>query len=141
MHQIALVYLEEIVKQYEVEMVSALKEEKGYRICSIPFFAKHLAIGDLVTTDDEGGVHYFEDILEKSGRSTIRIIFFRESVIDDTLNYCIALGAIPNTLRKAKILVALDVPADVDYEPLRLYLEDGQNNGFWEYEEACLGWK
>ena len=141
MHQIALIYLEEIDKQYEVEMVSALKEENGYRICSIPFFAKHLAIGDLVAIDDEGGIHYFDDILEKSGRSTIRIIFYNESIVNGTLNKCKALGAIPNTLEKSRTLVALDVPADVDYGPLRLYLEDGQNNGFWEYEEACLGWK
>lgn len=141
MHQIALVYLQEIDNQHEVEMVSALKEARGYRICSIPFFAKNLAIGDLVATDDEDGVHYFDDLLEKSGRSTIRIIFFKENVIDRTLNDCKALGAIPNKLQKSKILVALDVPSDVNYEPLRSYLENGQNNGFWEYEEACLGWK
>jgi hypothetical protein len=35
--------------------------------------------------------------------------------------------------------VAVDIPPAVSYEDVRAYLEEGESNGKWDYEEACLG--
>lgn len=48
MHSIALVYLEEIENEYQVEMVDVEKEGEYFKLSAPPFFAKHLAVGDLV---------------------------------------------------------------------------------------------
>lgn len=141
MHNIALTYLEEIDNVYQVEMVNAEKEGDYYRLISPPFFAKHLAVGDLIEVEDEDGVHHFEDLIEKSGSSTIRIIFWDESIIDKTSNELIYLGANIFTLPHTKKYIALDIRKEINYQPIKDFLKEGMKNNLWEYEEACLGWK
>ncbi len=36
-------------------------------------------------------------------------------------------------------LVAVDIPADVEYRGVREFLEQGEADGEFEYEEGCLG--
>jgi hypothetical protein len=141
MHDIALVYLEEIEKEYLTEMVKAEKVGEYYRIATIPFFAKHLAIGDLISVDTEDGVHYFDDIIEKSGNTTIRIIIKDKIKAQDLLTKVSERGAILYKLKTSDILVALDIPDKLNYESIKVLLDLGQTADIWEYEEACLGWK
>jgi hypothetical protein len=141
MHKIALVYHEEIDDQYQIEMIDATKEGEYFRVASTPFFAKHLAIGDLIAVDDEDGVHYFDDLIGKSGHSTIRIIFIDETVTETTLREVRNLGAIPHFLPDTVRLVALDIPPNIEYSRIKAYLQEGMNNQLWDFEEACLGWK
>ena len=141
MHDIALVYLEEIEKEYLTEMVKAEKIGDYYRIASIPFFAKHLAIGDLISVDTEDGVHYFDDIIERSGNTTIRIIIKDKTNARDLLTKVSDNGAIIHILTTSDILVALDIPDKLNYESIKVLLDLGQAEDIWEYEEACLGWK
>lgn len=140
-HNIALVYLEEIENTYQTEMVDAEKEGDYYRMVAPPFFAKNLAIGDLIAVKDEEGVHYFDDLIEKSGRSTVRILFWDESVITKTLEELRLLGAVVFTLLEVTKYFALDIPAEVDYSPIQEFLETGKVNQLWDFDEACLGWK
>jgi len=141
MHKVALVYLEEIENEYQIEMIDAAKEGEYYKVASTPFFAKHLAVGDLIAVEDEEGVHYFDDLVGKSGHSTIRIIFIDETITDRTLKEVCDLGAIPHFLPATVKLVALDIPPGIDYSPIQAYLMEGKNNHSWDFEEACLGWK
>ena len=139
-HPVALVYLEETEPAYQIEMVDTVLVEGGYQITTIPFFAKHLALNDIISVENDEGVHYFEDLLVKSGHSVIRVIFASEQLLDDAMVALEQLGAI--AFRYAdSILVAFDVPATVDYVPIQRYLTEGQAENKWEYEEACLGWK
>ena len=139
-HPVALVYLEETENAYQIEMVDTVRVEDGYRVTTIPFFAKHLALNDIISVENDEGVHYFEDILVKSGHSVIRVIFTSEQLLADAVAALKQLGA--TAFRYAdSILVAFDVPATVDYLPIQQYLTEGQAENKWEYEEACLGWK
>lgn len=36
-------------------------------------------------------------------------------------------------------LVAVDTPPDVPYEHVRAFFEKGEQDGMFEYQEACLG--
>lgn len=141
MHKVALVYHEEIDNEYQIEMIDATKEGEHYRVASTPFFSKHLAVGDLIAVDDEDGVHYFDDLIEKSGHSTIRIIFMVETITDRTIKEVRNLGAIPHFLPGTARLLALDIPPNTDYSHIKAYLQEGMNNQLWDFEEACLGWK
>lgn len=31
------------------------------------------------------------------------------------------------------------IPQAISYEDVRAYLDEGESNGKWDYEEACLG--
>ena len=140
-HNIALVYLEEIENIYQTEMIDAEKEGDYYRIIAPPFFAKNIAIGDLIAVEDEDGVHYFDDLIAKSGRSTVRIFFWDESLINKTLAEIKLHGAIVYTLPEITKYVALDIPAEIDYSPIQELLKKGKMNKLWDFDEACLGWK
>jgi len=140
-HNIALVYLEEIENTYRTEMVDAEKEGDYYRMVALPFFAKNLAIGDLIAVEDEDGVHYFDDLIKKSGRSTVRILFWNEGIINKTLEKLKLLGAVVFTLPEVTKYVALDIPAEIDYSPIQEFLKTGKLNQSWDFDEACLGWK
>ena len=139
-HPVALVYLEETEPAYQIEMVDTVRVEDGYRVTTIPFFAKHLALNDIISVENDEGVHYFEDILVKSGHSVIRVVFTSEQLLNEATSALKQLGAI--AFRYAdSILVAFDVPATANYLPIQEYLSEGQTQNKWEYEEACLGWK
>jgi hypothetical protein len=68
-HSVALVYLEETEPSYQTELVDTTQVDRGYQLTSIPFFAKHLALHDIISVETEAGIHYFDDIVAKSGHS------------------------------------------------------------------------
>lgn len=139
-HPVALVYLEETEPAYHVEMVDTVREEDGYRLTSIPFFAKHVALNDVVSVENDEGVHYFEDLLHKSGHSVIRVLFSTDLVRTTGTAALEQLGAVAFQYADS-LLVAFDVPPHVDYKPIKRWLAKGESQQQWEYQEACLGWK
>lgn len=62
-HPVALVYLEETEQVYQVEMVNTVSVGPGYQLTSLPFFAKHVALHDVVSVETDEGVHYFEELI------------------------------------------------------------------------------
>ena len=140
-HPVALVYLEEIDKEYKIEVVDSIKSRNGtYEIISVPFFAKHLAIGDLVTVENDEGVHYFDSIAKRSGHSTVRLLFKTEGDISKATDDLQHLGTKVYRYRES-VLLGIDIPPSVNYQNIKEYLKQGEKVSKWEYEEACLGWK
>jgi hypothetical protein len=139
-HPVALVYLDEPEPSYQTELVNTIQVERGYQLTSIPFFAKHLALHDIISVETEEGIHYFDDIVVKSGHSVIRVLFTTQQTLTHVMGGMQQLGA--NAFRyDTSRLVAFDVPAQVAYEPIKQFLTQGEAQGWWEYQEACLGWK
>lgn len=116
------------------------KVEAGYQINNIPFLAKNIAFGDIVEASEEDGMLYFEDLLEASGHSTIRILFWRVESLQPAADELIRLGCdwegshIPS-------MIAVDVPPSVEYTVVKAFLEEGFSNKIWDYQEACLGFE
>lgn len=109
-----------------------------FRIDNIPFFARSIALGDVVSAVTEQGLLHFKEVVRPSGHSTLRIIVYDESGVPAVLEHFIRLGCsgegshIPG-------LIALDVPPSVPMDVLRRELDAGQAQQRWDYEEACLG--
>ncbi|TGE28644.1 DUF4265 domain-containing protein [Hymenobacter metallicola] len=139
-HTISLVYLEEIDQEYRIETVDAEYVEDGYRLISIPFFAKHLALGDVISVETEDGIHYFEDIIAKSGHSVIRLVFWNRDIIESTIQLMQDYGSRAFRYQESE-LVAFDIAPSVQYKTIKAFLDDGARSRSWDYEEACLGWK
>jgi hypothetical protein len=109
-----------------------------FRIDNIPFFAKSIAWGDIVSAIPEQGLLKFKEVVKPSGHSTLRLIVYDEAEVPSVLEQFGKLGC---TNEKSHIpgLIALDVPPSVSLEALRQVLDSGMEQGRWDYEAACLG--
>jgi hypothetical protein len=125
----------------EVESMWAVERQGHYEVDNIPFYAKDVACGDLVAArrDDEGAL-WFTDIVKASGHSTIRLLFAHEDDVQmmrDTLYDMGCASEIGDVTR----LVAIDVPPEVEYQKVKTLLDQGEQEGRFEYEEGCLGFR
>jgi hypothetical protein len=105
-----------------------------FRIDNVPFFVYGLSCNDVVVADIKEENFFLNKVIERGGHSTLRV-FFREShqkeqeVLIEKLNQ---LGA---TIERAyEKLIAIDIPSNVDIDPIIELLKNGESLGAWEYE-------
>ena|SRR5438552_2202881 len=122
---------------YQIESVWATKQGNYYEINNIPFFAPNIALGDVVSAEEDGGVLYFEELIKPSGHSTIQIIFFNEDDVKRVEKDLEKLGCTWEGSH-IKTLIAVDIPKDVPYSTVKEYLDKGEKENRWSYKEACL---
>ena len=115
------------------------KQDDNYIIDNIPFIAKRVALGDIVKAeyDQDDKAYYFDDFVEVSGNSTIRLYFENESMIEQIREQLNVFGCESEVFLARKI-VAINISKAVDYRLIKQYLEKGEQNNLWEYEESCL---
>ena len=110
-----------------------------YRIRSVPFYAKDLGYGDVVTTVPKDQGEVVERVTIRSGHSTYRL-FLQKSVAFDSPTFqrhwepILALGC---TMERAtERLIAVDVPPNAPIHAVYRLLEQGEHDGAWEFEEG-----
>lgn len=112
-----------------------------YVIENIPLYAPNLALGDILLVeklDDEQ--LYFENLLETSENSTIRIVFFNydpiivQKILKEIEGYSINwVGFVGGSY------YSLNINKDLDYKKIKLFLEE--NSKIMDYQESCLSEK
>lgn len=107
-----------------------------YRIENIPFFARGLARGDIVSAVEEEDALVFQRVIEPSGHSTIRLVVYNADTVPAVVERFERQGC-GSEITFTK-LVALDVPPSVSLQALRERLDLGFTQGQWDYEEACI---
>jgi hypothetical protein len=120
----------------EVESLWGIRRYDGIELDNIPFFAKDVALGDIVTTTTAGdGALEFESVIRRGGHSTFRILLLQEQGDDPrrTMDELIARGL---SVEEDAGLLAVDVPPGVALGPVRDYLFEGIDSGRWEVEEG-----
>ena len=125
----------------ELESMWAVPVNGGYKIDNIPFYAREIALGDIVSTEnDHDGMMRFKALVQASGHSTVRLWFAkgREQDVAHVRQRLRDMGC-PSELSDLPRLIAVDVPPQVPYEQIREFLGEGEKSGLFEYEEACLG--
>ncbi|WP_294963477.1 DUF4265 domain-containing protein [uncultured Flavobacterium sp.] len=120
-----------------METVWAAKEENGYRIKNIPFFASNVAYDDLITVEDDDGELFFDDIIIESGNSTIQLIIYNENDIEGITKKiesfdCGWEGS------HLKGYISVNVPKEVSFLPIKSFLNNELENKKLDYKEACL---
>lgn len=113
-----------------------------YRLDNTPWFVREVASGDVVrAVRDEDGVLWATEHAELSERMTVRVVPFSAGPLGGDLSRVLAafepLGVTGEGIEQYGI-VALDIPADADLVPIQRLLVDGQADGRWDYEEACV---
>lgn len=120
------------------EIIWVVKTDgNSYKVDNIPFYAPNLALGDIISVENDQGVLYFDDLIEASGHSTIQIIFFDSKQSEKVINRLEQLGCQWESM-KGQPYFAVDVPADVDYSKIKKFLDIQFENKVLDYKEACL---
>ena len=124
----------------ETESLWAIPIHEGYKIDNIPFYVREIALGDVVSAEQKGGALYFSGLVAPSGHSTVRLWFAKTKIqaVQEVRHFLRERGC-PSELSDLPRLVAVDIPPEIDYHELRIFFDDGERAGMFEYEEACFG--
>ena len=119
-----------------VESVWASKVAEGYRIENIPFRITDVSFHDIVEAKIVEGALLAIGVIEESGHSTVRV-FFTSDKLKETIDFLENQKCGIEPAPKIP-LIAVTIPPFSDYTPIKAYLEEGEQKGFWEYEEGCI---
>ena len=124
----------------ETMWAEVIDTEKGYyKIDNIPFYVPMLASGDIVFAeyDNDQQMLSYRETLEHSGNSTIHIIIMDDELEMPTLTkILVELGC--SYERMNDKYFALEIPADVDYVPVKRILDQMETDENIGYAETCL---
>ena len=120
------------------ESLWASKEQLGlYCIDNIPFYAKGISSGDVVSAEGEGEALVFKELVHPSLNSVFRIYVSDVSDVQAARDSFRNLGC-ETELSNLPKLVAIEIPGSVAMEPVARLLAEGANRGRWEYEEGAV---
>jgi hypothetical protein len=127
----------------ETMWAEVIDPEAGiYELNSIPFYAPDLASGDLISAvyDDQEKMLVYNETISYSGNSTIQVVIFDKSIATNDIREIFQnLGCVTEKFKEGYFV--LDVPADLDYTPVRSKLIELSEQGILDYAEPCLAAK
>jgi hypothetical protein len=131
----------EIFEQDMTEILDAAvtDQEKGYfKIESVPLFSPRIASGDIIWAecDDKIGMLTYRETVRASGNSTVHCV-----VLDDEYD----VEAIRRLFEEmgcrsdnSNSYFALDIPAAINYVPIKRRLDELEKEDIIDYQESCL---
>lgn len=126
--------------QYATERVWAERiSENRFRILNSPFFVFGISFEDEVEAEPYGNVFKFVRVLQRSGRSTYRIILQNENTIDGSefLDRWEPFRKAGCTFESANPrYIAIDIPPSANVAELYQLLELGEEQEVWIFEEG-----
>ena len=131
-----------VLEEHTVETMWAeiIDESEGiYELNSIPFYAPNLASGDIISAayDEDEEMLTYKETLSFSGNSTVQVVIFDKTrETNDVRDIFYDLGCITEKFREGYFVI--DVPAELDYAPIKLKLLELSEAGTIDYAEPCL---
>jgi len=118
------------------------KEYGYYKLSGIPFYAPKIATDDIVWAEynEMEGILTYRKTVQPSGNSTIHAIILDDGY--DINAICKFLDDMGCTSEKFnQNYFALQVPANIDYFPIKRKLDELEKEGILDYAESCLSEK
>jgi hypothetical protein len=140
--EILFSFYSDILEQDSTEIMPAevVDADKGYyKITGIPFYVPILAAGDVVKAkfDEAQQMLTYVETIDYSGNSTIHVIITDEELeVETVLNLFTRLGC--RCRGKNSHYVAVEIPADMNYLPIKERLELMEQDEVISYAETCL---
>lgn len=124
---------------YETESLWCIADGDNYIVDNIPFVAKRISLGDTIKAeyDADDKVFYFDDFVAVSGNTTVRLYFHDDQNIESVREELSKLECESERFLQRK-MVAVNVPKAVDYKTVKSFLDRGEQQQKWTYEESCL---
>ena len=124
---------------YETEGIWCVKQGDYFILDNIPFVAKRVSLGDVIKAeyDSKDEAFYFDDFVAVSGNTTVRIHFHDPKMIFTARKELELLGCESEAFL-TRDLIAVNIPCSLSYAPVKQYLEEGERNNYWVYDESCL---
>ncbi|MEO0747932.1 MAG: DUF4265 domain-containing protein [Pseudomonadota bacterium] len=114
-----------------------------YQLENSPFFAKGISLGDAVITSRVEGQIKVVGLGPKSGHSTYRILVLQDKhdpvLFSKSWEPLECLGCSYEHGDFGYQMYAVDVPESVDIEIAYAFLERGEQQGAWDFEEGHCG--
>lgn len=112
-----------------------------YQVQNVPFHAYGVSYNDVVIAKpDQEGRLIVEEVLERGGHSTYRVILNPKTTAEEFEAAWEKLGSLGNTYERATDrLIAIDVPPETDIYETYTALESGEKDNVWGFEEAHCG--
>ncbi|WP_306356774.1 MULTISPECIES: DUF4262 domain-containing protein [unclassified Nocardia] len=111
-------------------------------IDSTPWWVRDVAKGDTFEVHTgESGERYAIRKVSASGNCTIRIIPLLDGPLAGSKKAVLAAFAavgVEGAGLEAFNILAFNVPSDADLKSVKRLLDEGVNNGLWDYEEGCV---
>lgn len=113
------------------------------RVSNVPFLQDGVAEGDVVRfMTDQDGVSWATERVEASGNCTVRVLPVPDGPLGRSAravhDRLAPFGLGGESLSKDLPLVALTVPADADFPQIKAILLQGEAEGWWWFEVACV---
>ncbi|MFY0566156.1 DUF4265 domain-containing protein [Archangium lansingense] len=107
-----------------------------FEIDNIPFFVRGISVGDVVAAQQGEGEVVFSALVRASGSSTLRVIVFDATHVEEVRSRLRELGC--STELNVSKMLGVDVPAQADLRAVRAWLMVKQSVGSLEFEDACI---
>ncbi|QHB70585.1 DUF4265 domain-containing protein [Stenotrophomonas sp. 364] len=121
----------------EWEGLWALPRPEGYCIDNVPFYARLVSYGDVVSASEINGDLVFNAVQIPGGHSTIRVISYLGELVSEMRNGLEGLGC-STELSHIATFFSVDVPPEVDYWSVADFLDVYAERGSLDYEEASI---
>lgn len=108
-----------------------------FTLDSIPFFARAATFQDVVRTVRDDGHLWFEELVQPSENSLIRLVFFLPERIAEVCETLSALGCSTECFPDRR-LVAVNVPRQASLPGVQAYVTQQASAGVLDYEEPIL---
>lgn len=108
-----------------------------YVIDNIPFFVRDVSCGDTVSVIENNGELFFDDVVEESLNSVLRVIAYDPDHISELRERLLSLKC-ESELSHIPNLIAVEVPAAADLDSVLKFLDEGEKDQLWEYETASI---
>lgn len=122
-----------------IETVWTRKTKDGYyELDNSPFYALDVSWKDVVDVEEvSDGTLQFKRVVRQSGHSTVRVVALKKGELEPLKRKLEELGC---SWEGADVpsLISVDVPPHVDIERVRDLLQEGSDNGFFDYEESSI---
>lgn len=127
-------------EMFETMWATVVDKEKGfYKMDSIPFYAPLIASDDIVFAefDDQRHLLTYRKTIKHSGNLIVRILLLDKTKdIQSIRDLFSELGCSSEKANDG--YCSMEIPASVDYQKIKQKLDELEENGTIEYEEACL---
>jgi hypothetical protein len=121
----------------EVESLWAIPREDGFELDNIPFYARGVALGDVVKVEkaEDGGLE-FTEVVRRGGHSCYRIWLLKKRPDDPQFTFEELKDLGLRVEMDLNHVMAIDVPPNVSLESVDGFLGRGKDTGRWELQDG-----